>query len=395
MPPRGRGMHVLIVGAGMYVCGRGTDGFGTILPAVFQAKKNGLVEAVYVASRSAESASFAARQAEKLKAVLDVEVKVNFYPAQGSDEESYLRALDDISGPCCAIVSVPDSLHCQVASSLMARGIHVQVVKPLVPTVDDARRLIQERDRAGVLATVEYHKRFDEANLKLLELIESGALGRLLNFVINYSQRKVIPTAAFSSWVHETDIFQYLGVHYVDLILFLTGARPVRLLSWGQRQYLADTGLETYDTIHTLIEWEGNGHSFLSSHLTGWIDPNTTTAMSDQRIEVIGTEGRYWSDQRDRGVTWVRDGRCPEEVNPYFTQIYRDFTGQGRMAWGYGPRSILQFIAASAAVEMAGKEPSSVMGIMASLEDSLVIAAVLEASRQSLRNRSEWIAVNW
>ena len=32
-------LNLLIVGGGMYVCGRGTDNFGTILPAVLEAKK--------------------------------------------------------------------------------------------------------------------------------------------------------------------------------------------------------------------------------------------------------------------------------------------------------------------------------------------------------------------
>jgi len=32
-------LDILIIGAGMYVCGKGTDGFGTVLPAIFQWNK--------------------------------------------------------------------------------------------------------------------------------------------------------------------------------------------------------------------------------------------------------------------------------------------------------------------------------------------------------------------
>ena len=36
-------LNILIVGGGMYVCGRGTDNFGTILPAVLEAKKKDIL----------------------------------------------------------------------------------------------------------------------------------------------------------------------------------------------------------------------------------------------------------------------------------------------------------------------------------------------------------------
>ena len=42
-------VDVLIIGCGMYVCGRGTNGDGTVLPAVVQAHSEGLVGRVLVA----------------------------------------------------------------------------------------------------------------------------------------------------------------------------------------------------------------------------------------------------------------------------------------------------------------------------------------------------------
>ena len=33
-------LNVLLIGAGMYTCGRGTDGFGTVLPALFEAARS-------------------------------------------------------------------------------------------------------------------------------------------------------------------------------------------------------------------------------------------------------------------------------------------------------------------------------------------------------------------
>ena len=49
-------IDIVVIGAGLYVCGKGTDGFGTILPAIFEWKRlNDNVGAIHCASTSSES----------------------------------------------------------------------------------------------------------------------------------------------------------------------------------------------------------------------------------------------------------------------------------------------------------------------------------------------------
>jgi hypothetical protein len=48
-------IDVLIIGAGMHVSGRGTSGYGTVLPAVIQTHRDGLVGRVLVAATSPAS----------------------------------------------------------------------------------------------------------------------------------------------------------------------------------------------------------------------------------------------------------------------------------------------------------------------------------------------------
>ena len=42
-----RRINVLVVGAGMYVCGRGTGTFGTIIPALNEASKSGVLGKIH------------------------------------------------------------------------------------------------------------------------------------------------------------------------------------------------------------------------------------------------------------------------------------------------------------------------------------------------------------
>lgn len=387
-----RPLDILIVGAGMYVCGKGASGFGTLLPAAFEAHRQGLVGEIVIAATSAESARFARQQAARLAELFGVRPHVRCLPEQGRNPEAYLDAL--AGRPAAAVVSVPDHLHFDITARLLENRVHVLVVKPLVATVAETRALVDLARRNQVYGAVEYHKRFDEANLKLHELIRQGVLGDLLNFRIQFSQRKTIPTTVFRAWVEHTDIFQYLGVHYVDLIHFLTGAEPLRVMSVGTKKYLAGRGIDTFDTIQTLIEWQqGGGGIFLSSHLTGWVDPDHSSAMSDQRLEVIGSRGRYRSDQKRRGVTLTTDEGGVEEINPYFSQIYPGPDNTARHSSGYGPESILQFFRDVADIVHNGRPAGDLGGLRATFASSLPVSRVLEGSRASLAEDNRWIAV--
>ncbi len=56
-------LKILVVGAGMYTCGKGTEGHGTILPSLFQARHDGLVDSISIAATS--KANFPKRRAPK------------------------------------------------------------------------------------------------------------------------------------------------------------------------------------------------------------------------------------------------------------------------------------------------------------------------------------------
>ncbi len=386
-------LEVIIIGAGMYVCGKGTEGYGTILPSVFEAWRAGMVNKIHIAAASHSGAEQARRKAAELKAIMGVDPEITYYPTGQDDDLAYQKAVAAAKGPAAALISVPDHLHFKIAAYCIEHNLHIQVVKPLVPTIKENKLLIALQKKHNIYGAVEFHKRFDEANLKLRELIQDKALGKLLNFRINFSQRKIIPASTFRSWIDHTDIFQYLGVHYVDLIYFLTGARPTRLMSIGQKKHLLSRGIDTYDSIQTVIDWQYQESNFISSHLSAWIDPNNSSAMSDQRIEVIGTTGRYQSNQKSRGITLTTDDRGVEEINPYFSQFYYDISCKFKRIQGYGPKSIIQFLQDAGDVIDGRATPAALTGLRATFATSLIIATVLEASRQSLQSDNTWIPI--
>ena len=121
---------------------------------------------------------------------------------------------------------VPDHLHYQVAKDCLEAGLHTLVVKPLTPSVSEGRKLTNLAKARGLYGAVEFHKRWDRANLMLRDKIQNQVLGVPLYCWIEYSQRKSIPTVSFRKWTEKTNILQYLGTHYIDLVHFVTSALP-------------------------------------------------------------------------------------------------------------------------------------------------------------------------
>jgi predicted dehydrogenase len=259
--------------------------------------------------------------------------------------------------------------------------------------VEESKKLIALQEHGGLYGAVEFHKRFDRANLKLKEVLSGGRIGDPLYFIVEFSQRKSIPSKVFASWVGNSNIFQYLGVHYVDIIYFVTRAVPRRVMAIGQNGWLKDRGIHTYDAIHGTIEWEGtNGKPFISYIFNNWIDPESTSAMSDQGIKVIGTKGRYESDQKRRGITIITDEGGIEEPNPDFCSVYP--TDSGAVSYqGYGIESIHTFLKDVMDLNQNRVTLKELESKRPTFRESLPSTAVIDAVNKSLEQGGAWMDV--
>ncbi|MFH2033708.1 MAG: Gfo/Idh/MocA family oxidoreductase [Candidatus Margulisiibacteriota bacterium] len=372
-------MNIAVIGAGMYVCGKGTNGFGTILPALFQASKEGLVDKVAVVATSKKSIAQLKKKIKGIENAFGRELDIQTFAGT-------LKGFE----PDCVIISVPDHLHYKIAKLYIEKGIPCLVVKPLAPTLKEVQELVALQKKNKVYGAVEFHKRYDRANLKLRDVLRSGLIGDPLFFVVEYSQRKIVPSKIFKAWVDQTNIFQYLGIHYIDIIYFATRAKPIRVMAVGQKNFLGNT----HDSIQGVVEWMGmNGKKFTSTILTSWVDPESTSAMSDQKIKVIGTKGRYESDQKKRGIQIVSDELGIEEPNPDFSSFYGDIKYDDFSFQGYGVQSIIQFLKDISALNNAKTSLAALEEKRPTFSESIVPTAVIEAANKSLAGGGKWIKV--
>ncbi len=389
-------LEVLIIGTGMYVCGRGTDGYGTILPCVMQAYRDGVVSRILVAGTRESSISFLNNQVEVLNQQLDLHVEVEGFPKKEHDPEVYRRALAQLGPRACVIVAVPDHLHGPIVREVLEANRPVMVVKPFTSTVQEGQELCQLAQSKHLYGVVEFHKRWDLANRKLQEVAESKRLGEPLYALVEFSQRKRVPQEIFSSWAEHTNVFQYLGVHYVDLLAHIFQATPTRAMAVGQYAYLRGCSIHTQDSIQAMIEWEipKSSTPFVSTVLVNWVDPNSSSAMSYQSIKVMGTKGRYESDQKHRGQQLVTDEDGIEDINPYFSQSYASGK-EGRKEYiGYGIESIRTFLEDVRRLMKGAVTLEELEHCRPTFRQSLISVAVSEAVEQSLRRGGEWVSIS-
>ena len=388
-------VDVLIIGAGMHVSGRGTATCGTVLPAVVQAHRDGVVGRMAVAATSAASIEAFNDKLATLNQRLGTSARVQGLPAQGRSPDAWRDALAGLGPRACVIIVVPDDLHAPIAAEALRKRLPVLVEKPLTTTLTEAQALVALAQEQGVYGAVDFHKRWDLTNLKLKETVEDGRLGTLLYSTVEYSQRRVIPEVVFRSWVERANPFQYLCVHFADILVFALRAVPRRAMAVGQRCRLRSQGIETYDAVQACIEWSLPGASgpFVSTFAANWIDPNTTSALSYQSLKVIGTEGRFESDQRDRGLELITEAGGIETLNPYFTQSYPVGDGTCREYRGYGIDSVRTFLEDVRDLHDGRIAPADLEPVRPTLRQALASTAVVDAVNRSLAGGGAWITI--
>jgi hypothetical protein len=142
-----------------------------------------------------------------------------------------------------------------------------------------------------------------------------------------------------------------------------------------------------------MIEWEmPSGLSFNQVMLTNWIDPENSSAMSDQKIKLVGTTGRFESDQKERGIRILSDGKYFEQPNPDFCQPYG--SGKGNVTWnGYGIDSINSFLKDSAEIYSGEIKLEDLKLNRPTFRKALISTSVIEAINQSIGDGNSWVKI--
>ena len=122
-------------------------------------------------------------------------------------------------------VCVPNGTHAEISINALKAGKHVVCEKPLAPTPDEIRSMIQARDESGKILMTAQHQRFIRSSQNLKAYLDTGVLGELYYCRAHFLRRRFLPvrpsfiTKCESGGGPCIDI----GVHILDLALHFMG----------------------------------------------------------------------------------------------------------------------------------------------------------------------------
>ena len=172
------------------------------------------------------------------------------YGAEGASVyEDYRELLRD-ERVDAVLVLTHNGAHCQITVDALEAGKHVLVEKPMAITYEEAKRMIEARDRAGKILTVGYQTRFRDDALYLKELCEEGRFGH-----IYYSEATAIRRRSVPTWGVFIDEEKQGGGPLIDI-----GTHALDLTLWMMNNYKPKYCVGT--TYHALNNQTNQGNAW-------------------------------------------------------------------------------------------------------------------------------------
>ncbi len=126
-------------------------------------------------------------------------------------------------------VATVNGTHAEYTVRAAAAGKHVLCEKPMAPTVEDCRNMIEACRASDVRLMIAYRKYFEPASLALKKLVTAGKLGRLK--VIHSAFTIYLPPGKAPAWHYDRKLagggsLVDVGVYCVNTVRWLTSREP-------------------------------------------------------------------------------------------------------------------------------------------------------------------------
>jgi predicted dehydrogenase len=205
-------------------------------------------------------------------------------------------------------ICTPNNYHADLAIRAMEAGKHVLCEKPLASTPAEIRRMIEARDRTGMMLMTAQHHRFSGVSKALKAEIDAGALGDVYHARSWMLRRAAVPTRpGFIMKQHSgggptVDI----GVHILDLTLWFMGSpravsvtgvaraelvhQPGAFSIWGTAAIPPEYDVEDFAAAFVRFD---NGATLMLE--VSWMLHHPVDGYEDMQMWLYGTKGgAHW-----------------------------------------------------------------------------------------------------
>ncbi len=202
------------------------------------------------------------------------------------------------------VIATPNASHFQLAQRALVAGKHVVVDKPCTVTLAETQSLLDLARAQGKVLTVFQNRRFDSDFLALQQVIQSGALGRVVEVNSHFDRyRPSVPVRWREQSLPGSGLWLDLGPHLVDQALTLFGLPDEILLDMAA---LRDGALVN-DWFHAVLRYTTR-HGGLRVVLHA----STLVAELGPRWAVHGTRGSFTKFGLDIQEDTLKAGQRPQ-----------------------------------------------------------------------------------
>lgn len=347
-------IDVTIVGGGMIT-------MDVLLPSVYHLQRTGVVGKIAVC----------ALQNSFLKELKENSLIVEAFPGQDfapypsfsepADKrfpDLYKEVLAKMPARQCVVIALPDQLHHGAVMEALRCNQHVLCVKPLALRHDHAIEIEEEARKRGLFVGIEYHKRFDRRAMVAKRDYQLGNFGQFVMGEAKMIEPYFYRHSNFQNWFtcDQTDPFVYVGCHYVDLVYYITGLKPVEVSVQGVKGKFPN-GNEGYMWANGRVRYE-NGAILNVTDGLGY--PDDGAGSNEQCLEMFceGNDiaGLIKHDDQFRGVThcYLEPIGCGGSRHNFVSPDFFKFVpweGDGYMPVGYGFDSVAAIIGTAHRIE--------------------------------------------
>jgi predicted dehydrogenase len=127
-------------------------------------------------------------------------------------------------------IALPNSLHREYAVRAAKAGVHVLCEKPLAVTSQECKQIMRAAERHKTMVMVAYRLHFEEANLRAIEIVNSGKIGEPRIFNSQFTMQARPETVRLDEELGGGALYD-IGIYCINAARYLFRAEPIEVFA--------------------------------------------------------------------------------------------------------------------------------------------------------------------
>jgi predicted dehydrogenase len=212
-------------------------------------------------------------------------------------------------------IALPNNMHREYTERTARAGIHILCEKPMAVTEEDCEAMIDAANASGVKLMIAYRLHFEAANLKAVQIAQSGKLGELRIFNSVFSMQVEKGNIRLKKDLGGGTLYD-IGIYCINAARYLFQEEPVEVCAFS-----ANNGEERFQEVD---EMTSAILRFPNERLATFTCSFGAADVS--AYEIVGTKGRLRVDPAyehagDLKHELARDGKTRNQTFPQRDQF--------------------------------------------------------------------------